>query len=222
MALILQIDTASTVASVSLARHGEVILSMENQVQNEHASFLQPAIRKMLDSAGVLLPELDAIAVANGPGSYTGLRVGLASAKGLAYALNKPIIDIGTLRIMAAAAAEAEKNMEILYAPMIDARRMEVFTAVYNFDGNEILTPRAEILHNDSYVALLLHQKILFFGSGARKWESINSSANALFSEDYNSIKSFAKLASAAYDANQFAELAYLEPLYLKEFYNGN
>ncbi|MBC7935797.1 MAG: tRNA (adenosine(37)-N6)-threonylcarbamoyltransferase complex dimerization subunit type 1 TsaB [Rhizobacter sp.] len=221
MALLLHIDTASPVASVSIAKDGIVIGCKENKLVNEHASFLQPAIQSMIKDARVAITELDAIAVANGPGSYTGLRVGLASAKGLSYALSKPLITIGTLPLMAHAAAGAEKNENILYAPMIDARRMEVFTAVYDGAGNEQLSPVAKILDNDSYVALLLHHKILFFGSGAEKWRKICTNVNALFSTDYNILQSFAQLALEAYKLNQFAALAYSEPQYLKEFYTG-
>jgi len=221
MPLILHIDTASTVASVSLAKDGIIISVAENKLLNEHASFLQPSIKTMLLTAGLSMHDLDAVAVANGPGSYTGLRVGLASAKGLSYALNKPLITIGTLPLMAHAAAAAEKKEDILYAPMIDARRMEVFTAVYNAEGNEELAPVAKILDNDSYVAFLLRQKILFFGSGADKWSKICTNVNALFSTDYSIVQSFAELALKAYKLQQFAVLAYSEPLYLKEFYTG-
>lgn len=222
MAIILHIDTASPSASVSIAKDGSIIDFIENKVLNEHAAFLQPSIKKLLDSAGFAIKDLDAVAVANGPGSYTGLRVGLASAKGLCYALNKPLITIGTLPLMAHAAAAAEKNETILYVPMIDARRMEVFTAMYNAEGKETLSPEAKILYNDSYVAQFLQNKILFFGSGAEKWKQICNHANALFSGDYNTVQSFAQLSFAAFGSKEFSPLAYSEPQYLKEFYTGN
>jgi len=222
MAYILHIDTASSSAAVSMAKDGTIIELIENKLLSEHAAFLQPSIKKLLDSAGLAMKDLDAIAVANGPGSYTGLRVGLASAKGLCYALNKPLITIGTLPLMAHAAAAAEKNKEIFYAPMMDARRMEVFTAVYDAEGKEKMSPVAKVLNNDSYVALLLHHKILFFGSGAEKWKHICENVNALFSGDYSTAQSFAQLSFEAYKEQQFAELAYSEPQYLKEFYTGN
>ncbi|RYD71366.1 MAG: tRNA (adenosine(37)-N6)-threonylcarbamoyltransferase complex dimerization subunit type 1 TsaB, partial [Sphingobacteriales bacterium] len=219
MALILQIDTASAVASVSVAKDGIVLLSAENKLVNEHAAFLQPAIQKIIKDAAVGLKDLDAVAVMNGPGSYTGLRVGLASAKGLAYALNKPLITIGTLPAMAHAAAAEEKNEAIFYAPMMDARRMEVFTAVYDCNGNEQLAPCAKVLDNDSFVALLLQNKLLFFGSGAAKFKNMGAHANALFSEDYSVVQSFAQLSFNAFETGKFAELVYSEPQYLKEFY---
>ncbi len=222
MAFILHIDTASSSASVSIAENGIVIGAAENKLLNEHASFLQPAIKKLLDDAGISFDKLDAIAVADGPGSYTGLRVGLASAKGLAYALNKPLITIGTLPLMAHAAAQAEKNDSIFYAPMIDARRMEVFTAVYDAAGNEQLAPSAKILDNDSYVAVLLRSKVLFFGNGAEKWKRICTHPNALFSGDYSIVQSFAQCAFEAFKLKKFATLAYSVPQYLKEFYTGN
>lgn len=222
MALILHIDTASSSASVSIAKNGNIICFAENKLLNEHAAFLQPSIKKMLVSAGIEIADIDAIAVANGPGSYTGLRVGLASAKGLCYALNKPLITIGTLPLMANAAYQSEKKEDILYAPMIDARRMEVFTAVYNYQGKEEMSPVAKILYDDSYVAQLLQHKILFFGSGAAKWKNICKNANALFSGDYNIVQSFAQLSFETYQLQQFADLAYAEPQYLKEFYTGS
>lgn len=222
MALILHIDTASSTASVSIAENGKIIRSVENKLQHEHASFLQPAIKTMFNEAGINLGSIDAVAVANGPGSYTGLRVGMASAKGLAYALNKPLIAIGTLPLMAHAAAQAERDENILYAPMIDARRMEVFTAVYDSEGKEIASPVAKILYNDSYVAVLLQKKTLFFGSGAAKWKTICTDANALFSGDYPTVQSFAQMSMEAYNAKEFATLAYSEPQYLKEFYTGS
>ncbi|RYY68030.1 MAG: tRNA (adenosine(37)-N6)-threonylcarbamoyltransferase complex dimerization subunit type 1 TsaB [Chitinophagaceae bacterium] len=221
MAVILHIDTAATVATVSIAMSGIVQGVVENKLVNEHASFIQPAIQQLLDNTNLALKDVDAIAVAIGPGSYTGLRVGLASAKGLSYALNKPLITIGTLPMMAHAAAEKEKNPDILYAPMIDARRMEVFTSVFDSTGKVELPAIAKILTNDSFVALLLHRRILFFGTGAKKFQTICNHINALFSSDYNTVQSFAHLSFEAFTLQQFAELAYAEPLYLKEFYTG-
>lgn len=221
MSLILHIDTASSTASVSIAKEGRVIQSIENKLLNEHAAFLQPSVKKLLDTAGFKMKDIDAIAVANGPGSYTGLRVGLASAKGFCYALDKPLITIGTLPLMAHAACYAEQQEDLLYAPMIDARRMEVFTAVYDYGGKEKLPPAAKILYDDSYVALLLQHRILFFGSGAEKWKAVCKNANALFSGDYNIVQSFAQLSLEAFLSKSFTELAYSEPQYLKEFYTG-
>ena len=221
MALILHIDTASAVASVSIVRDGNIMAFRENKLVNEHASFLQPNIKIILEDAGISLSETDAIAVVNGPGSYTGLRVGLASAKGLSFALNKPLITIGTLPLMALAAVQATGDKNISYAPMIDARRMEVFTAVYDADGKELLSPCSKILNDDSFVEEFLLNKILFFGSGSEKWKKICTHPNALFSMDYDTVQSFAQLSLKAYLSQQFAALAYSEPQYLKEFYNG-
>jgi len=222
MAFLLHIDTASATASVSIAEDGRIMRFIENKLVNEHASFLQPAIKNMLEDAGMALNELDAIAVADGPGSYTGLRVGLASAKGLCFALNKPLITIGTLPLMAHAAKAAEKKDDIFYAPMIDARRMEVFTAVFDAAGNEQMAACAKILDNHSYVAQLLQKKMLFFGSGAEKWKKICTHPNALFSGDYDTVQSFAHLSFEAFQFKRFAALAYSEPQYLKEFYTGS
>ena len=221
MAIILQIDTASATAAVAISNNGQVLAAVENQQMQEHASFLQPAVQKMLSENGLTMQSLDAIAVVNGPGSYTGLRVGLASAKGLAYALDLPLISIGTLPLMAHAAFAKEQNTVILYAPMMDARRMEVFTAVYDCEGNEKISPVAMLLDNDSYAALLLQYRLLFFGSGAAKWKQVCMHENALFANDYDTIQSLAQLSFKAFETQQFAELAYTEPLYLKEFYTG-
>jgi len=135
MSLILNIDTASENAHVSLAKDGQVLHTLSNDSQKEHASFLQAAIEQLIKNAAVSFKEVDAVAVTAGPGSYTGLRVGFASAKGLCYALKKPFITIGTLEVLTVSALQlyppaADEN--ILCCPMMDARRMEVFTAIYH------------------------------------------------------------------------------------------
>ncbi len=221
MALILHIDTSSSVGSVSIARDGKLLALLQNEEQKEHASYLQPAIKKITKKLSIKLTDLDAVAVANGPGSYTGLRVGLSSAKGLCYTLNKPLIAINSLQMMAAAAIDNTAETSLLFCPMIDARRMEVFTAVYNNTLNEILPTQAKVLNNNSFVDLLLHNKILFFGNGAEKFKSICIHPNALFSDGYLTNNALASLTFLQYKSQQFAELAYCEPLYGKAFYTG-
>ena len=136
MALILIIDSAFEQCVVALSNNEEVIAHEESIVQKDHASFLQPAIKKVCDTASLNLSSIDAIAVVNGPGSYTGLRVGLASAKGIAYVLNKPLLLLNTLDVLAfALQKESSLKTNILFCPMIDARRMEVFTALYNTES---------------------------------------------------------------------------------------
>lgn len=221
MTLILHIDTSSSVGNVSVAIDGKLIVLLQNEEQKEHASFLQPAIKKMLKKNDIKLTDLDAVAVANGPGSYTGLRVGLSSAKGLCYALNKPLITINSLQMMASAAVDNNVETSLLFCPMIDARRMEVFTAMYNNTLNEILHTEAKILDNNSFVDLLLHNKILFFGNGAEKFKSICDHPNALFSQGYLTNNSLASLAFLQFQSVVFADMAYCEPLYGKAFYTG-
>src|ERR1700761_8249865 len=139
MSLILNIDTATETAHLSIAKNGTVLQQLFNEDQKGHAAFLQPAIKKILAEQSLLINEIDAIAVTEGPGSYTGLRIGMASAKGLSYALRKPLITVNTLEAMARSAVDVLArnpidSKEILLCPMIDARRMEVFTAIYNME----------------------------------------------------------------------------------------
>ncbi len=224
MSIILNIDTAAAQAAISLSKDGRVLQLLQNPDQKDHASFLQPAIQKILQEAQITVNELDALAVVNGPGSYTGLRVALASAKGLCYVAKKPLITIGALPLMARAALNHKCTLPApvtLLCPMIDARRMEVFTAVYNVVLEEILPARAMILSDESFVDVLLQNKILFFGSGALKWKALVSDANALFAGSFDTAAAMASLSFDMFTRQQFTDLAYSEPLYLKEFYTG-
>jgi tRNA threonylcarbamoyladenosine biosynthesis protein TsaB len=224
VSIILNIDTSTTVASVSISNQGKILALLQNEAQNEHASFLQPAIKKLLETTQILLKNLDAIAVINGPGSYTGLRVGMASAKGICYALNKPLITIGSLPLMAKAAIldlEKEEQSLPLLCPMIDARRMEVFAAIYDSTLTELFPAQAIILYYDSFVEILLHNKILFFGNGAAKFKALTNHPNALFAGNYSSFEAFSALSLGKFIEKDFTDLAYSEPLYLKEFFNG-
>jgi len=225
MSLILNIDTAINVAYVSVAKDGEIIASVSNTEQKDHGGFLQPAIQTLLTNALITIKQIDAVGISAGPGSYTGLRVGMASAKGLCYALNIPMIAIGTLDILAFAAI-LETNIcpsgtPVLYCPMIDARRMEVFTALYDQNLQTEIAPCAMVLNENSFAKGLLKNKILFFGNGAKKWEAISRNENALFAITYNNALAMSKLAHAKFELNEFANLAYFEPFYLKDFFQG-
>jgi tRNA threonylcarbamoyladenosine biosynthesis protein TsaB len=173
---ILNIDTATEEAQISMASDGIVVGAAVNRSAKDHAAFLQPAILRLSKETNIPLAELSAIAITAGPGSYTGLRVGLSSAKGLCYALNKPLITLNTLHALAASAAmEANKHglkTESLLCPMIDARRMEVFTAVYNMQLEVIAAPCAMILQEGSFEAFNKNE-MNFFGTGAEKCLSI-------------------------------------------------
>lgn len=223
MSFILNIDTSAGAAEVSVSKHGICMGQIANPDQKEHASFLQPAVQQLLQKCGLQISDLKAVGVVNGPGSYTGLRVGLASAKGICYALNLPLITINRLQIMARAAATQHDFSETklpFFCPMIDARRMEVYTALYDGALKEIICPQAMILSNDSFVDILLQKQVLFFGDGAFKMRSITKSANALFAGDYENGSTLCQMVFEKYLQEDFADLAYVEPFYLKEFFD--
>ncbi|HWB27457.1 MAG TPA: tRNA (adenosine(37)-N6)-threonylcarbamoyltransferase complex dimerization subunit type 1 TsaB [Chitinophagaceae bacterium] len=221
MALLLNIDTATEHAGVCLAEDEKVLALQETYEQKSHASFIQLAIKQVMADAGKRLRDIDAVAISAGPGSYTGLRVGLATAKGLCYALHKPLIMISSLEIMALASIIAEKSPHkagFLFCPMIDARRMEVFTALYNAQLDIVMPPVAIILDETSFGAELAGHTIAFSGSGSKKAQIITHQ-NAVFSSLTHSVSHMTALSTKAYKASLFADLAYSEPFYLKEFY---
>lgn len=226
MPLILCIDTSTTHASVALAKDTELLYLKTNSSQKDHASFLQPAIQDIVKESGYPLSKLDAVAVTSGPGSYTGLRVGFASAKGLCYALNKPLITVSTTRVMAQAAV-SELNQKdaltrnLLLCPMIDARRMEVFTAVYDAEMNEINPDHALILSENSFTDLLLQNDIFFFGNGAEKWKTICKNSKAHFIDINWNASNIITDAFRHFHDNLFTSLAYSAPAYLKDFHSA-
>jgi tRNA threonylcarbamoyladenosine biosynthesis protein TsaB len=224
MSLILNIDTATEIAHVSIARDGFVLQDAFNNDQKNHAGFLQSAIKKILQDAKILITEIDAVAVTEGPGSYTGIRIGMASAKGLCYALNKPLITINTLEAMANSAVQELRqqpsfNMSALLCPMIDARRMEVFTAVYDIALMNILMPSAVILDNSSFKSILDSHFVNFFGSGSKKWKVECNHKNAFFPDVTITAAALSSLSINKFNQNSFTSIAYSEPLYIKEFY---
>mgnify|MGYP003286351074 FL=1 len=165
------------------------------------------------------LHQIDAVAISAGPGSYTGLRVGMAAAKGICYALKKPLITINTLQMMAVAGLEQMGEADWL-CPMIDARRMEVFTAVFDKSLNEIVKTAAFILSPDSFVEELDQKRILFFGNGSNKFAALQQHPNAAFQTVAASAKHLPVLAFSKLIQNNFSDLAYTEPLYGKEFFS--
>jgi len=221
MSYFLNIDTATEQASVCLSEDDRVLDMLISTDQKNHASFLQPAIQTLLLKTGMQLTEIDAVAVTGGPGSYTGLRVGLASAKGICFTLNKPLIIINTLEVMAIAAMEGESPAEsFLICPMIDARRMEVFTAVYDPSLQIMMAPQPMIIDQYSFADFLEKQPILFFGSGAEKLKGILSHPNMRFKDGHHNAGHLAQLALKPFADQSFADLAYSEPLYLKAFFD--
>lgn len=216
MALILHIDTAVTAASVCLAQNGNLLSISKNNNQKDHSAWLHGAIKEILESNDCEIGSIDAVAVIEGPGSYTGLRIGMASAKGICYALNKQLITLNTLLVMANAAKDEETD---LLCPMIDARRMEVFTALYTKSLELVKEPAAITLHENSFVEELTSNSICFFGNGSDKFHKIKSNGSAVFKNIDFDAASMISLAERKFQKKEFANLAYVEPLYLKEFY---
>ena len=220
MSLILNIDTSTEQAHTSFAEDGCVLQYLLNESQKDHASFLQSAILELQKITGIKLSTIDAVAVTAGPGSYTGLRVGMASAKGLCYALKKPLIALNTLEVLTASATLVHRpgGEPILFCPMIDARRMEVFTAIYDKDLDPYLSPRPLILNEMSFEKELSANMILFFGSGSAKWEPVCNHPNAFFQKVLIMPEGMSRLSDLFFLKKQFTDLAYSEPFYLKEF----
>ena len=232
MALLLNIDTATENASICISKDGKPLRTMVNNQQRDHAAWIQPAIETILKETQNTARDLSGIAVTAGPGSYTGLRVGMATAKGLCFALQIPLITENTLRVMAYAATQQSfpngdeysikaglKNATIL-CPMIDARRMEVFTALYDLDLNIVEKPAALILEPDSFNKELENNSILFLGNGSAKWKPVCNHPHAFFADVIQTAEHLAPLAERLFLQGNFADLAYEEPVYLKEFYS--
>ncbi|MFM2145548.1 MAG: tRNA ((37)-N6)-threonylcarbamoyltransferase complex dimerization subunit type 1 TsaB [Bacteroidota bacterium] len=218
MALILNIDTSLEAAGLYLAKDGVVLKQAVNEKQSDHARWIHAAIEQLMAGSGLTLSQLDAIAVTAGPGSYTGLRVGMATAKGLCYALGKPLITESTLKVMAAAAYRSTDFSDCV-CPMIDARRMEVFTAIYGPGLTEMMPPRAQILPSDIFLEVLDEKKCLFLGTGLKKWRSVCGLKNAYFYDEALDLSILTSLTYQKFLNGAYTNLAYAEPLYLKEFH---
>jgi tRNA threonylcarbamoyladenosine biosynthesis protein TsaB len=224
MSLILQIETATTVCSVALSENGSVLAYKELEQRNVHAEIITLFIYEVLKTADKKYQELDAVAVSCGPGSYTGLRIGISAAKGLCFALDIPLIAVETLEGIADGMLSQNTVEEnTLLCPMIDARRMEVFTAVFNGKGERIKPTSAEIIDENSFSDLLKTNKVLFFGDGAVKCsEVLGSNTNAEIIPGFiNSARYITKKATEKYEAKDFEDVAYFEPYYLKDFIAG-
>lgn len=221
MSIILNIDTATENAMISIAENSIVLRSAASTNQKDHATFLQPAIKQLLKECNLTLNQINAISITAGPGSYTGLRVGMSSAKGLCYALKIPLITLSTLEVMSLSVINNYPKNEghNLFCPMIDARRMEIFTALYDDQLNEILSPFAIILSSHFMNDQLQNNKIIFFGSGAGKCASFIKNENALFVHTEVNCDAMATLSYSKFVQSEFADLPYAEPLYIKEFY---
>jgi tRNA threonylcarbamoyladenosine biosynthesis protein TsaB len=219
MATILQIETATPVCSVAIAVNGATVALIEESAQNIHASKLTLFIEEAMKQAIISYQQLDAVAVSKGPGSYTGLRIGVSTAKGLCFALDKPLIAINTLQMMANGYVMQNPAYDGLICAMIDARRMEVFTATYDGSLNEIETTNAKIVDETSFASVFEKNNITFIGDGAEKCMSVLNHENAHFSStNFNSAGNMSALAFHAYQNQVFEDVAYFEPFYLKDF----
>ena len=216
MALILNIETATKNCSVSLAENGQVIVIKElNDGNYSHAEKLHPFIVDILKEAKITPNKIDAIAVSKGPGSYTGLRIGVSAAKGLAFSFDKPLISIETLKSL----AHAIKINEGVIVPMIDARRMEVYSAVYDSNYNQVREIQAQIIDANSFQKELSKGKVYFLGDGSAKCKEVITHKNGIFiDEKFPSSKEMAELSFIKYKKNDIEDVAYFEPFYLKDF----
>jgi tRNA threonylcarbamoyladenosine biosynthesis protein TsaB len=216
LAIILNIETSTKNCSVSIANSGKILAIKElNNGSYSHAEVLHPYIETILKEGNILTHQIDAIAVSKGPGSYTGLRIGVSAAKGLSYALNKPLISIDTLTSLSYAISIDEG----IIVPMLDARRMEVYAAVYDKDHQQIREIKAEILDETSFSGELKKGKVYFLGDGSPKCKELITHQNAVFIDDkFPSSKEMAVLSYDKYKKNDMEDVAYFEPFYLKDF----
>ena len=217
MSMILNIDTVVQNASVCLSEKDQVRSMRLNPTQKDHASWLHTAIRDILVENNLSPSGLSAVAVSAGPGSYTGLRVGMSAAKGLCYTLGLPLITLNTLKIMAASAIDVTTD---LLCPMIDARRMEVFTAIYDREGHERLQPASMILESDSFSTLMDTNTISFFGNGSEKFRGITQHPHASFNMVVTTAEHMVPLSWNSFLQRNWADLAYSEPFYTKDFHS--
>lgn len=217
---ILNIETSTNVCSVAVTYDGMVLCHREDFAGHNHATLLSGFIKDCLDHIAAHEMKLDAVAVSIGPGSYTGLRIGLSEAKGLCYALGIPLIGIDTLKTMAVEVMFTHDiDGDELFVPMIDARRMEVYTAVYDMVLETLVAPTPLILTPEAFDTYLADRKLLIFGNGSDKARDVITSPNAIFVKDIHPLASnMLPLAEQAFTSKQFLDLAYSVPLYLKEF----
>ena len=223
MNTILNIDTSTTVCSVALSAEGECLSIRKDESGNNHSRVIGVFTQQLLQEAESKGWKVAAVALSQGPGSYTGLRIGTSFAKGLCYGMDIPLIAIPTLKIMAWAVAQRLKaegvHSDALLCPMIDARRMEVYSAVYDMELNEAEAVSAKIIDQESFSDLLANRKIYFFGNGSNKCKDAITSHNATFIDGVNPLATdMAVMAHEAYNKKEFADVAYFEPFYLKDF----
>jgi tRNA threonylcarbamoyladenosine biosynthesis protein TsaB len=226
MAQILNIETSTEVCSVTLSKDGKTLIEKESSEGLNHSQLLTVFVEELFKANNIAFKDLDAVAVSKGPGSYTGLRIGVSVAKGLCYGLDIPLISVGSIDAMGHYVAShstdfytSENTQELLFCPMIDARRMEVYTALYDQSGEAVVPVSAQIIDENSFAGQLKQNTILFFGNGAEKCRSKITHKNARFvGPNYTSARFMQLLAERKYNKREFENVAYFEPFYLKDF----
>jgi len=216
LAYILNIETATKNCSVALAFEGKLIAIKEiNSGSYSHAELLHPFVKEVLEMAKISINQIQAIAVSKGPGSYTGLRIGVSAAKGFCFAQNIPLISIETLRSLAHSLAINEG----VIAPLLDARRMEVYSAVFSSKHEQIRAIEAQIINENSFEEYLKQGQVYFLGDGAEKCKDLLTHSNAVFIDNqFPSAKEMCALSYVKYKKNDIEDVAYFEPFYLKDF----
>lgn len=217
--LILNIETSTNVCSIALSENGKILFSKSNSEGMSHAALLSVFIAEALDVIKLEEKRIDAVAVSSGPGSYTGLRIGVSTAKGLCYGFGIPLIAVSTLEILTAQARLLiDPKSNTLFCPMIDARRMEVYAAFYNNDGLLFREIAADIIDDNSYINELENHEVYFFGNGAEKCKSTITHTNAHFINDLIPLAdNMISFSEKAFENKNFVDVAYFEPFYLKE-----
>ena len=220
MSRIILIETSTSLCSAAIAEDGKVISRRESSEPRAHASMTAPFVKEMLDECGFVVGDCDAVCVSAGPGSYTGLRVGVSTAKGLCFASGLPLLSVGTLKVLAQQAIEGGLLPEgcRYIVPMIDARRMEVYTALFSAEGGQLDEVSASIIGPDSFSGQLGEGPVLFIGDGAVKCADVIKSPNASFIQQCPCAAAMAVPASREFEEGHFCDTAYFEPFYLKQF----
>jgi tRNA threonylcarbamoyladenosine biosynthesis protein TsaB len=218
MPLILSLDTSSTICSVALHEAGRIVGLLEIHQENSHGAKLAVIIKQVVENAGYRFADLAAVAIASGPGSYTGLRIGTSTAKGLCYSLGIPLLSVDSLTIMASA-MNRQLPAEFLLCPMLDARRMEVYCAIFDRSFELVEPIQAKVIDESSFSSLLTERKIAFFGNGAPKCRSAITHPNTFFADGvYPSASELGHLAYQKFADGRTEDIVHFEPIYLKEF----
>lgn len=217
---IILIETSTALCSTALAEDGKIISYRESTAQKAHASLTAVFIKEMLDEHGLTMADCDAVCVSMGPGSYTGLRVGVSTAKGLCFGSGKPLLAVGTLDTLVwQAISEGQLPCGCKYiVPMVDARRMEVYTAVFSTEGKQLTETEPHIVTGESFADKLAEGPVLFIGDGAEKCRAVLTHPNAHFAQCCPKASAMLIPATEEYRSRNFRDVAYFEPFYLKEF----